>query len=130
MTGNENASVVDEWISNQSEVRRETLRALRSLILGAGYEFEEGVKWGTPHYYLPKVSRRTICYLACQKENVRLGFFNGASLSDPYKMIEGTGKKLRHIKVAEVNSSNRDALVGYIRAATELSISNPDTLSM
>ncbi len=100
------------------------------MILGAGHEFEEGIKWGTPHYYLPEVSRRTICYLACQKKYVRLGFFNGASLTDPHEMMEGTGKKLRHIKVAEVDSSNRDILVGYIRAAAELAISDPDSLSM
>lgn len=40
-----------------------------------------------------------IIYIAPMKGSVNLGFWQGAFLKDPDKLLKGTGKKLRHIKV-------------------------------
>jgi hypothetical protein len=39
-----------------------------------------------------------ICYIKPLKDSVNLGFFHGANLNDPGKLLQGTGKLLRHIK--------------------------------
>lgn len=39
-----------------------------------------------------------ICYIKPLKNSVNLGFFHGANLDDPQKLLQGTGKLLRHIK--------------------------------
>lgn len=39
-----------------------------------------------------------ICYIKPLKDSVNLGFFHGANLDDPKKLLQGTGKLLRHIK--------------------------------
>ncbi len=124
-----NYELFDEWLQEQSEERRPMLLALREIIVTSGYGFKEGIKWGSPSYWMPEISRRNICYLAPQNAYVRLGFFNGAMLDDPDGMLEGTGKKLRHIKVYEVTDANRDALKSYVQRATELAISDPSSLS-
>ena len=42
------------------------------------------------------------CYIGAFQAHVNLGFYYGALLSDPVGLLEGTGKKLRHIKVRNV----------------------------
>ncbi len=39
-----------------------------------------------------------ICYIKPLKDSVNLVFFHGANLEDPKKLLQGTGKLLRHIK--------------------------------
>ena len=121
--------VFDAWLLDQSPDIHDLARNVRSVIVAAGFNFKEGIKWGTPAYWLPEVSRRNICYIAPHKDYVRLGFFNGASMSDPDDLLEGTGKRLRHIKVYEVTDSNRVALTDYVRASVKRAIEEPGSLS-
>jgi len=37
-------------------------------------------------------------YVAPFKDSVNLGFMDGIDLEDPQKLLDGTGKRLRHIK--------------------------------
>ncbi len=121
--------VFDAWLAEQPSDIRQLTRDIRSAIVAAGFNFREGIKWGTPGYWLPEVSRRNICYIAPHHSYVRLGFFNGALMSDPAHLLEGTGKKLRHIKVYEVSDENRCLLIDYVKASAELAISEPGSLS-
>ena len=44
-----------------------------------------------------------ICYIAPQKKGyVNFGFFFGADLPDPKKLLIGDGKRLRHVKIWNV----------------------------
>ncbi|MFN7171257.1 MAG: DUF1801 domain-containing protein [Fimbriimonadaceae bacterium] len=65
----------------------------------------------------PKKMSEAYCYLMPQKDYVNLGFFCGTSLPDPENILEGTGKKLRHIKVRTLESAQRSALLDLIREA-------------
>ncbi len=47
----------------------------------------------------PKKMSETYAYIMPQGEYVNLGFYQGASLTDPSGLLEGTGKALRHVKV-------------------------------
>jgi hypothetical protein len=39
------------------------------------------------------------CYVVGYAKHVNLGFCDGAGLSDPEKLLEGSGKNMRHIKI-------------------------------
>jgi hypothetical protein len=58
-----------------------------------------------------------ICYIKPFKDRVNLGFFHATSLNDTSKLLEGTGKNLRHIKVKSINSKNREAIEELISQA-------------
>jgi hypothetical protein len=93
--------------------------ALRRLILAADPELKESIKWGNPVYE----KQGFVCYLAATKAYISLGFFNGAGLSDPNQVIEGTGKKMRHVKVRHVDDIRNRQFTAWAREAVTL---NPD----
>jgi len=58
-----------------------------------------------------------ICYIAPQKKGyVNFGFFFGAGLPDPKKLLIGEGKRLRHVKIWSVDEAKNPALAKLIAA--------------
>jgi hypothetical protein len=55
-------------------------------------------------------------YLAPQRGWVNLGFYHGAVLDDPERIIEGTGANIRHVKV-RVDGPADDVLVRLLQQA-------------
>lgn len=56
-----------------------------------------------------------ICYVSPQKKGyVNFGFFFGADLDDPKKLLAGEGKRLRHVKVWSVKEAKNPALAKLI----------------
>jgi hypothetical protein len=56
-------------------------------------------------------------YVNSFKNHVNVGFFNGASLADPAGLLEGTGKRMRHVKLQPDHQINTAALRDLIDAA-------------
>ena len=56
-------------------------------------------------------------YVGIFKDHVSIGFFHGAGLPDPARLLEGTGKHMRHVKVKPGASVNETALQQLITAA-------------
>lgn len=56
-------------------------------------------------------------YVCPMKEYVRLGFYFGGPLPDPGKLLVGTGKRLRHIKIYSQAEADRPAVRRLIQAA-------------
>ena len=46
-----------------------------------------------------------------------MGFFHGASFEDPAGLLEGTGKRMRHVKLKPGSELNTAALAALIDAA-------------
>ena len=125
-----NPEVFDAWLADQPKKSRRLISDIRSAIIASDHNFMEGIKWGTPGYWLPEVSRRNIVYIAPHNDYVRLGFFNGATMPDPDNLLEGTGKKLRHIKVHNLtHPTDPQTLTTYVNLSTRHAIQNPDSLS-
>ena len=123
-------AVFDTWLDDQPTNLRSLLVAIRSAILDANPDFTEAKKWGVPNYWLPEVSRRTICMINVFKDQyVRVEYHNGATMPDPESRLEGTGKFLRHIKIREEDPEILNAITEYVRLSEKLARSNPDSLA-
>jgi hypothetical protein len=48
---------------------------------------------------------------------VNVGFFHGAALPDPARLLEGAGKFMRHVKLRPETPTNAAALTRLINAA-------------
>jgi hypothetical protein len=56
-------------------------------------------------------------YVNAFKAHVNVGFFHGASLPDPAGLLEGTGKRMRHVKLHWGRPVDSAALSELISAA-------------
>ena len=48
---------------------------------------------------------------------VNLGFYQGAGLTDPEALLEGTGAKMRHMKIRSLDEAQRPAVRALVAAA-------------
>ncbi len=90
---------------------------LKSVIEGMHPETVEVVRLGdnAASFGLgPKKMSEAYAYIMPRNGYVNLGFYYGATLEDPERLLEGTGKKLRHVKIrsdAQASSAGTKALL-------------------
>jgi hypothetical protein len=81
------------------------------------------VVWGTQRisgYGVgPKKMSEQFCYIAPFKKRINLGFYYGADLPDPQKLLEGTGQTLRHVKISRPEQLANPALRDLVEAASK-----------
>jgi hypothetical protein len=56
-------------------------------------------------------------YVNVFTSHVNVGFFHGASLPDPARLLQGNGKFMRHVKLKPGTAVNDEALTRLIEAA-------------
>ncbi|MCE7994718.1 MAG: DUF1801 domain-containing protein [Roseivirga sp.] len=102
------------FIEEQNAGHKELLTTLRQLIEMNVPEVEEQFKWKRPVYALGS----DFCYLKAARNYVTLGFFNFQKIDDPLKLLEGTGKQMRHLKLKSVEDINEEVLSEMIKQAS------------
>lgn len=63
------------------------------------------------------VDEAAFAYVNAFTAHVNVGFFRGAALADPMKLLEGSGKYMRHVKLRPGKSADSAALERLIDAA-------------
>jgi Domain of unknown function (DU1801) len=58
-----------------------------------------------------------LCYICPLRDYVRLGFRYGATLPDPDGLLQGEGKRLRHVKVRTLAEARNPGLLALVTAA-------------
>jgi len=95
-------------------------KALRSMIASIHGDFVE-VAW--PRQKIasfgigPRKMSEHYAYIAPQRNYVNLGFYHGAVLPDPDELLEGAGKRLRHLKVKSASEAVRKEIRRLLEAA-------------
>ena len=56
-------------------------------------------------------------YVNVFTSHVNVGFFHGAALPDPGRLLQGTGKLMRHVKLRPGTATSAVALSRFIDAA-------------
>ncbi len=56
-------------------------------------------------------------YVGAFRAHVNVGFFQGAALADPHRLLRGTGKCMRHVKLRPGVSVDAGALEALLAAA-------------
>jgi len=91
-------------------IAREWFEVMR----GCGDEVREVLHDGCPNACLGDVP---FGYVNVFAAHVNVGFFYGAALRDPGRLLEGNGRYGRHVKVRPGKSVDADALRGLIETA-------------
>lgn len=99
---------------------RPIVRRLKAIIIGVHPEAHEVVRLGdraATYGVGPRKMLDGYCYILPHKSWVNLGFYKGAILEDPVQLLEGTGKMLRHIKIASLEDCDREDIKQLIHHA-------------
>ena len=63
------------------------------------------------------VEDAAFAYVNAFTAHVNVGFFRGAELADPARLLEGTGKYMRHVKLRPDDDTDATALIELIETA-------------
>jgi len=109
---------VDGLLGNHSPPVAAIARALRALVRAELPEVEEQVDFGNRLIALGRSMRMRDLLFAIipHREHVNLQLADGAELPDAAGIVEGTGKRIRHVKCRSVDDVDRAAVRELIRA--------------
>lgn len=112
----------EELIASHSpEVQAIALRA-REVVLSV---YPDAIEQVDPPDHLVAYGRglkmgEQLWYIAPFKAHANLGFMRGADQHDPAGLLEGTGKKLRHVKLRSMDDVDRPALRALLESSYEM----------
>jgi hypothetical protein len=112
----------DDLLAITSESLRPVMMRLRDIILEIKPDTSDVVRLGdrAATYGLgPRKMIEGFVYLMPFKGWVNLGFYRGVDLPDPEGKLEGTGKKLRHIKIRSVEECEQPWIRELVKAAVD-----------
>jgi hypothetical protein len=115
-----------EWIDGYLEKKDPELRKVADALRGLLKKTVQGCSESVNPWKIPTFeSNGPMCILLVRKKHVTFGFLRGTSLPDPGKLLEGTGKNLRHVKLRNLGDLRNPALTELIVAATKLNTQQP-----
>lgn len=107
----------EDWLEGVEPRLRPMALGLRRMFLEAEPDLRESIKWGNPCFE----KKLRVFYLASQGDRyVTLGLWQGALLQNPEGLIEGTGKRMRHVKIRSMEELEGTGVGRIIRDAVEI----------
>src|SRR5689334_24649726 len=109
---------VDRLLAEHSAELRAIERALRATIRSEAPDAVEQVDFGNKLIAFGRSMkmRGLLFAIIAHRTWVNLQLADGADLPDPDGVVEGTGKRIRHVKIRSVADASSPPVVGAIRA--------------
>jgi hypothetical protein len=105
---------VDLWLGGSPVELRSMARQWFAQMRECGDDVKESMHDGCP---VACAADAPFGYVNSFKSHVNVGFFRGAALQDPAGLLEGAGKRMRHVKLSPGREINAAALSNLIDAA-------------
>lgn len=110
---------LDEFLVDYDPAVQQLAIKLRTLLLevfpNAVEQFDKPAK--LIGYGFAKTYKGLVCAITLQKSYVNLMFSRGTELLDPHNLLEGTGKKARHVKIRQLEEIDNPALKELLKIA-------------
>jgi hypothetical protein len=110
----EHDPAIDAWLRAQRDDLRPLVENCFAQMRECGDDVRELMHDGCP---TACVGDAAFGYVNAFKNHVDVGFFLGALLSDPARLLEGTGKRGRHVKLGPGREVDSAALARLIDTA-------------
>jgi len=117
-----------EYLTPYDRSVSELVLALRAIVLEEAPEARELLSKGYAvaiGFTFTGKLKDCFCHIATYAHHVNLGFNRGTSLADPNKILTGTGKNIRHVRI----SSESDLALPYVRGFIRAAMEGPSTSS-
>ena len=110
------AKSVEEYIATLEDWKGEIVMVLREIILEVSPEIKESIKWAQPVYE----SNGPFSYIKAFKNAVNFGFWRGVDIKDPQGILQGSGEKMRHVKITKSDDIDPKVFDDFVRQAIRL----------
>src|SRR5437016_10523116 len=110
-------NVVEEFLSNYPEETRRISLVLRKMARNTMPRAHEFLYYDAINYSIDDSPLRRICYISPMEKYVTLGFLFGAQLDDQHHLLQGSGKRARHVKIRTLEETKNSALKELVKAA-------------
>jgi hypothetical protein len=110
------AITIEEYIQKLPEAQRAIASALDSLVRKALPDAQASIKWSQPVYS----TTGPCCFIKAHKQHVAFGFWWGAKIDDTHAILEGSGDKMRHIKVRDLSDIYAAKFSYYVSESSRL----------
>ena len=110
----------DDLLSLTAAPLRPVVSALKAMVLDVHADACEVVRLGdraATYGVGPRKMTDGYVYILPHAAWVNLGFYRGADLPDPEVLLEGTGARMRHVKIRSVDDARRPAVRALVAAA-------------
>jgi len=107
---------VEAWLGKQPGELGTIARTWFSRIRACGFDVLEMMHDGCPTACVKNVP---FAYVNVFKAHVNVGFFLGAELKDPASLLQGDGKRMRHVKVKPGTPVDSKALGALVQQSYE-----------
>ena len=105
---------IDIWLKGQPGELGSIAQYWFNVMRSCGHDVREVIHDGCP---VACIEDAPFAYVNVFKSHVNVGFFMGAHLKDPTRLLEGTGKNGRHVKLKPGVAVDSAALRKLIDAA-------------
>jgi len=105
---------IDRWMKEHAGELGAIAQKWFEVMRKCGDEVRELLHDGSPTAWLGDAA---FGYVNVFTSHVNVGFFQGASLPDPARLLHGTGKFMRHVKLKPGTATNAAALSRLIETA-------------
>ena len=110
----------DDLINISRRPMQPIARRLREIIVEIHPEYVEVVRLGDRAATFgigPKKMSEGYAYILPYDGWVNLGLYKGAELADPKGLLQGTGAKMRHVKIRSIEVAEQPAIRALVKAA-------------
>lgn len=107
------AKGVNDYLDGLEPVQRRIVDRLVEIVTRTVPDAELSIKWGQPVF----TTKGPFCFIKPNKAHVNLGFWWGAKIVDPNGLLEGSGEKMRHVKIGGESDIDEALLAPLITEA-------------
>ena len=119
MPTKESKADFDKLVSKSTPTIQALTKKTRAVVLDIFPKANEKTYfgWGNTWYGTSEKTRDAVFSITPLKAYVSLLFIRGTELSDPDELLEGAGKKLRHVNIRDAAGLSRPALRRLMKRA-------------
>ncbi|MCB1053570.1 MAG: DUF1801 domain-containing protein [Acidobacteria bacterium] len=104
---------IEAWFAAHADALGQLARKWFEVMLACGDDVREILHDGQPTACIGDVA---FAYVNAFQNHVNVGFFHGSDLADPAALLQGSGKRMRHVKLWP-NQPTDPALPALVAAA-------------
>jgi hypothetical protein len=105
---------IDLWMNEHTGELGQIAKHWFEIMRSCGDDVREVLHDGHP---TACVGDAAFAYVNAFRAHVNVGFFRGAEIADPHRLLEGTGRFMRHVKLSPARGLDATALSGLIATA-------------